>query len=273
MTEPNDDEDLLVRFRHWLDEARAAAEQLGENVPPPGPSDGPGVGLYRLVEEFTALRHEVKLQTKGARGLQEQADALLAGLRQAIEQFRSVGPREDEAAWAASRPLAKALADLDEALDRGQAEVAKARQRMADDPLPAALEALFRRQWWFRRRRVRSYHEEVLAVVASTQRVPPGLIDALVEGYDLVHARLLRTLDSEQIRRIDCVGQPVDPGRMTVVAMVDAPDRPPGSVVDEVRRGYTWRGRVLRFAEVCAVRQPAQGNGPVADQDPTTRNE
>ena len=45
---------------------------------------------------------------------------------------------------------------------------------------------------------------------------------------------------------------------MTVIEVVDDPDRPPGEVVDEVRRGYTWRGRVLRFAEVRASRTPAQ---------------
>jgi molecular chaperone GrpE len=63
---------------------------------------------------------------------------------------------------------------------------------------------------------------------------------------------------TEQIHRIECVGQPVDPERMTVIEVVDDPDRAPGEVVAEVRRGYTWRGRVLRFAEVRGSRTPAQ---------------
>ena len=273
---PDDDEVLLARFRQWLRDARADAEELdSDGEPPPEPGE-PEVGLYRLIEEFTALRHEVKLQTKGSRGLQEQAEALLPALRQAIEQFRAVGPKEEQAAQAAGRPLAEALADLDEALDRGRAEVEKARPRLVTDPagtFGAELDALFDQQSWFRRPWLRAYHERVRDLVDRREAEPrPGLAEALLEGYDLIRARLARALESAQIRRIDAVGEPVDPGRMAVVALVDAPDRPPGSVVDEVRRGYTWRGRVLRFAEVRAARAPAPGSTDQREGDDTQGN-
>src|SRR4051794_41794372 len=135
MTGPIEEEALLDRFRQWLRDAHAEAEAMGHE---PLPADGDdGVGLYRLVEEFTALRHEVKLQTKGTRGLQEQAEALLPALRQAIEQFRAVEPREAQAAWKAGKPLAEALADLDVALDRGHAEIEKARGGLIDEPAAA----------------------------------------------------------------------------------------------------------------------------------------
>ena len=261
MTDPPDDEALLARFRQWLRDARADAEELDPDQEPAPEPGGPEVGLYRLIEEFTALRHEVKLQTKGSRGLQEQAEALLPALRQAIEQFRAVGPKEEQAAQSAGRPLAEALADLDEALDRGRAEVLKARPRLAAEPagtLGADLDALYARQPWFRRPWLRAYHEQVRDLVDLREAEPrPGLAGALLEGYELTRARLGRALEAAQIRRIDCVGQPVDPERMAVVELVDAPDRPPGHVVDELRRGYTWRGRVLRFAEVRAARAPA----------------
>ena len=95
MIESSDTEDLLSRFRQWLEEARIEADFEG---PAAGAAAGDGedheVGLYRLVEEFTALRHELKLQTKSTRGLQEQTEALLPAVRQAIEQFRSVEPSE-----------------------------------------------------------------------------------------------------------------------------------------------------------------------------------
>jgi len=74
-------------------------------------------------------------------------------------------------------------------------------------------------------------------------------------------------MEAEQVRRIDTLGQPVDPDRMTVVEVVDAPDRPPGVVVDEVRRGYTWRGRVLRFAEVRAARSAPAPAPSASDED------
>ncbi len=118
MTDRSADETLLAQFRLWLLEAHAEAETEGG---PPYPEDEDGeVGFVRLIEEFTALRHELKLQTRSTRGLQDQAEAMLPALQQAIEQFRAVEPKEAQAAFAAGRPLAEALADLDEALDRGQ---------------------------------------------------------------------------------------------------------------------------------------------------------
>ncbi len=269
MTDLTADEALLSRFRQWLRDAHADAEALdsGSETLLPEPV-APEVGLYRLIEEFTALRHEVKLQTKGSRGLQEQAEALLPALRQAIEQFRSVGSKEEQAAQAAVRPLAEALADLDEALDRGQTEVQKARRRLDTEPaatLAADLEALYARQSWIGRRRLHSYHQQVRDLVGRREgEGGSGLADALLEGYELIRARLGRALDAAQIRRMDCVGRLVDAELMTVIELVDAPERPPGQVVDEVRRGYTWRGRVLRFAEVRAARPPAPKNGRTA---------
>ena len=83
------------------------------------------------------------------------------------------------------------------------------------------------------------------------------LVDALLEGYGLIQARLRRAMDTEQILRIACIGQPIDPERMTVIEVVDSDEFAAGFVVDEVRRGYTWRDRVLRFAEVRVARSAA----------------
>jgi molecular chaperone GrpE len=286
MTDPIeiDEETLLSRFRQWLHEARAEVDADTDAFSPTSspvesatePEDH-DVGLYRLVEEFTALRHELKLQTKSTRGLQDQTEALVPALRQAIEQFRAVEPREAQAAWTAGKPLAEALADLDEALDRGRAEIEKARDRLVEAPsreLSAALDAHFARQGWFRRRRVRSYHEQVRAIIQQhgpESRRP--FFDALLEGYGLIQARLRRAMDAEQLHRIDCLGQPVDPDLMTVLEVVDDPDRPTGEVVEEVRRGYTWRGRVLRYAEVRASRSPTPAENEVVELDQNVNGE
>jgi molecular chaperone GrpE len=258
----DDDETALDLLRDWIRRTRSEAEALGDDSPPladPAPIDlEGGVGLYRLVEEFTALRHEVKLQTKGARDLRDQAEAMLPELRRAIEQFRSVEPKEQQAAFSAARPLLEALADLDEALDRGRTELEKARLRLVDEPtraLESAIVDRFQKRSWLSRLRHRSYHEEVLALVRRREGwLRPELVDALIQGYALIQNRLHRAMQAEQLLRIETVGRPADPARMTVVELVDAPEHPPGVVVDEVRRGYSWRGRVLRFAEVRASR-------------------
>lgn len=265
MTEVLDDEARLSRFRQWLQETRHQAESIELSS---SDSGRPEIGLYRLVEEFTALRQEVKLETKSSRSLQEQVESLVPTLRQAIDQFRAIGPREDQAVFAAARSLAESIADLDEALDRGQAEIEKARRKLAVEPveaLTAKLNALHEAHSWLRRWRLRSYHERVLALVRQEAETGPKLLDALLEGYGLIRKRLRRAMDSERIQRIESVGRPIDPERMSVVEVVDSAEVAPGHVVDEVRRGYTWRDRVLRFAEVRAARSVAPIPGTVEE--------
>ena len=93
-----------------------------------------------------------------------------------------------------------------------------------------------------------------MRVVAGNGRERHEFFQSFLEGYSLIQKRLRRVMAAEQIERIPCEGRPVDPERMTVLEVVDDPARPPGSVVKELRRGYTWRGRVIRYAEVQAVR-------------------
>jgi molecular chaperone GrpE len=263
-----EDEVRLDHLRRWLVAVRAEANGLDTGAAPApaehdldvGP-DGQPIGFLRLIEEFTALRQEVKLQTKAARGMQEQTVGLVEALRQAIEQFRSVTPRETEASYTAGRPLARALADLDEALDRGRLEIEKARRRIVDEApraLEDALDTQFDAQSWIRRCVTRSYHHATRELLRrqSAER-PRVFFQSLLEGYDLIQARLQRTLKAEGIVRVPCVGHPVDPQTMTVLEVVEDSNQPPGTVVEELRRGYTWLGRTLRYAEVRAARASA----------------
>ncbi len=255
MTGPIDDESLLSQLREWLRQTRAESESADGVEEPEGAE--PRLGFYRLIEEFTALRQEVKLQTKSARGLQEESASLLPAMRQAIETFRSVAPREDLAAFAAAKPLAEAMADLDEALSRGRIQLAVFEERLAEDTrqFEAEFERRFAALRWYRRWLWRRSHEFTRVLVQERRESPAArYVAALLEGHDLIQSRLRRAMEAEQIRRIECVGMPADPERMTVIEVVDDPEHPPGQVVEELRPGYTWRGRVLRFAEVRAVR-------------------
>jgi molecular chaperone GrpE len=290
-THTEDVEGLLARFRDWLEATRIEAgrlDRLGNGPDPDSAGDGhaeaggPGAefGLIQMAEEFTALRHELKLQTKSGRGLLEQAEGMVSALRQAIEQFRSVEPKEAQAAWASGQPLAEALGDLDEALDRGRREIEKASRRIVEEAtqtLTNALNQRFRGQSWIRRRVTRGYHEQVLDVVRDAGRARRELFDSLLEGYGLIQNRLGRVMKAERIERIACEGNPVDPERMIVIEVVEDANRPPGTVVKELRGGYTWKGRLLRYAEVQAAsvsRAPAPtaepadiGEDPYPDED------
>jgi len=253
-----DDETLLARFRRWLDEAHAEADTVASNgYSLDGPAEVRSVGLFQLIEEFTALRHELKLETKSARSLEKQSVETLDAMQAAIEQFRSVQARESEAAEGAAKPLIEALVDLHEALARGRRVIETARRRILEESahqLQDQLDDLFRKQSWWRRWIGRRFYEATRQICSrQAEEVHRAVFESLVEGYGLIQNRAQRAMDKEGLRRIDCLGKPVDPHAMTVVEVVEDPTRPPGLVIEEVRPGYYWKAKVFRFAEVRAV--------------------
>jgi molecular chaperone GrpE len=251
-------EQILDRFRNWLDETRTEVELLTEDGG--DQTETQAVGLYQLVEQLTALRHEVKLLTKSIRGGEERGEATLLSMQAAIEQFQSVCGDDLRAPNRSARPWVEAIVDLDEALQRGRRAMENARHLMrgqADKQLTEArerLEQLYRAQPWWRRALCRPWHEALQEIYSgSTTSSQRPLFDSLLEGYDLIQARLQRTLDEHAIIRMQCVGRQVDPHSMTVIETLSDPSRPPGLVVEEIRTGYYWKTKVLRFAEVKAV--------------------
>ncbi len=254
-----DTEEVLDRFRGWLEQTRAQCADLSEF-----PADGAGepVGLIELVEQLTALRHDVKLLTKAARGTEERNEATLVSMQAAIEQVRTLEPKEEAAAEKAARPLIETLIELDEALVRGRRVILQARQRVVgelNEELAEArqrLDELYNTQPWWRRILCRKWHHATRDVYAARAiETGRGILDSLLEGYDLIQSRLQRTMQERSILRMQCVGQPADPNSMTVVEVVSDASRCPGTVTEEVRPGYFWNSKVIRFAEVKAVGQ------------------
>ena len=79
-------------------------------------------------------------------------------------------------------------------------------------------------------------------------------LEALVMGYSLSVQRLERLLATCGVEPLHCLGQAVDPEWMEVVQVVANAELPPGTVTDEVRRGYRRHHRLYRFAQVVATR-------------------
>jgi molecular chaperone GrpE len=259
---PETDE-LVGRFRDWLAQVRAESQATPQIQSPQenGDQDGAAAdfGLVDIVREFTALRHEVKLQTKSARGLEEQAAAAIAAIEEAGRQFRAVQPQEAEAARRAAQPLIEALADLDEAMQRAQAVVEAARGRLSGESRAAfrlQLADLYAAQPAWKRWLCRSLYTAVRDLWQTDAGERQRVVDALTEGYAMVRKRLQRAMAKDGLYRMTTVGLPVDPHSMTVVEVVDPEDhQAPGTVVEEVRPGYRWNDKVVRYAEVRAARK------------------
>jgi molecular chaperone GrpE len=110
--------------------------------------------------------------------------------------------------------------------------------------------------------RQQEQHQEERAAHQQRQqeleRVVNGLgafIDSIITGYRMSLQRLERTFQDVGLEPIPCVGGPFDPEQMEVVAAVVDSGRPAGEVIEEVRRGYRWRGRVFRYAQVSVAKE------------------
>ncbi len=234
---------VLADFRSWLEELAADPGEEPRGSPAPEPVD-----LSTLAAQFTALRHEVNLQTKAARAAVEQTG-------EALRQFAEPKPPPadpDEAV----RPLVKALIDVADALAVAHRQVERA--RAAADELHAEIVAPPARPRPGFLARLFGAASDVAPGARTAQAEAAAklrpLLAGVADGYALSLRRVERVLPQFGLEPIDCDGRPFDPELMEVVEVVEAPGRPAGTVVEEVRRGYRRGGKPFRFAQVKVAR-------------------
>jgi molecular chaperone GrpE len=214
----------------------------------------------------------------------EQLAQALDSLRRAEAATREA---QQASAEETLRPLLKTLVDLYDALALAAREVQRAQdglvpllEQMAPsadgipdngwpEPPPASVPS---RSWW--RRLFRSGTKETTALTEEVARLRSELreerrlraeeanraraaaervrqaVGSLVTGYGMGLQRVERALRQHGLETIVAAGEPFDPERMEVVDVVAANGVPSGAVLEEVRRGYLWNGRVFRYAQV-----------------------
>ena len=87
------------------------------------------------------------------------------------------------------------------------------------------------------------------------------------EGIAVIDRKLRSLLESEGVTEIDAApGRRFDPREHDAIANVPGTGRPEGEIVDEVRRGYRLRDRVLRPALVAVA-------APTAESEQATQPE
>ncbi|MFL5673522.1 MAG: nucleotide exchange factor GrpE [Chloroflexota bacterium] len=78
--------------------------------------------------------------------------------------------------------------------------------------------------------------------------------DPWFEGISAIDRKLRALLESEGVSTIDATpGTSFDPREHEAIANVPGTDRPDGEIVEEVRRGYRLRDRVIRPALVAVA--------------------
>ena len=70
--------------------------------------------------------------------------------------------------------------------------------------------------------------------------------DTLLEGMQLVRDKAMGTLAQFGLAPIEAVGQPFDPEHHSAVAQENTDAQPPDTVIRELQKGYTLKGRTIR---------------------------
>ena len=78
--------------------------------------------------------------------------------------------------------------------------------------------------------------------------------DAVADGLRLIHQRLSRVLDSNGVTPFQSVGEQFDPTVHEAISVVESDGHESDTVYEEERRGYLWKGELLRPARVIVVR-------------------
>lgn len=69
------------------------------------------------------------------------------------------------------------------------------------------------------------------------------------EGYSLILKKLLDILVKSGLKRIEAVGKPFDPYYHEAMISAES-EKPEGTVLEELQKGYTFNSRVIRHSRV-----------------------
>jgi len=245
---PDEIDRVLANFRIWLEALPDPAE--------PRPMAPPAVDLGALAAQFTALRHDVNLQTKATRAVLDQSG-------EALKQLAARPPSADPESHL--QPTRKLLVDLADALSLSHSQISKsvaAGGEFAETEWPAPPE--FAKIGFWKRLLGAAPDTECLhwadamqsqaGVILTERDRLHAILAGLADGYALSLRRIERAFPPFDLEPIECDGEAFDPELMEVVEVIGDYDTPSGTVVNVVRAGYRVNGRVFRFAQVAVAR-------------------
>jgi len=158
--------------------------------------------------------------------------------------------------------VAEATAHLQSEVDRLKSERDQSVERLAR--LQAEFENARKRDAReradFRDFAVSGAVEQFLPVLDNFQLAlgSSGSLEQLRSGLELVVKQMEEVLRSLNVQPVEAVGARFDPRVHEALESVDRTDLPDHQVLDEVRRGYRIRDRLLRPALVRVVNNPQQ---------------
>jgi molecular chaperone GrpE len=84
--------------------------------------------------------------------------------------------------------------------------------------------------------------------------------DALLEGIKMIHKNLDKLLEKEGLERLECIGQTFNPNKHEVLAEIPTKDIESGTILEEARKGFMFKGKVLRPSIVKIACEDSEGD-------------
>jgi len=92
-------------------------------------------------------------------------------------------------------------------------------------------------------------------------------VKAIVDGVEMTLRKLKKVLENEQVSPIESVGMIFDPSRHDAVSRIERKDVEEGKIVEELRKGYIMRGKVIRPSSVKITVNPPSETQPENETD------
>jgi molecular chaperone GrpE len=207
-------EKLVEQFRAYLTENPLDASALQNQT-----------DLFSLFTELSAVRHEVKLESRQFKAALEDFKIVFDSLQSTQENIvRGLNHSRDTQHDQQHETLRVLLIAFLEIFDR----------------LEAAMNAL------------NNYTPSGWAWLCHSET---RFIQGLREGHAITLRRLEQMLSRYQVRTIPVLQKPFDPHLMQAVEVDNQSEVDNGIVTAELRKGFMWENDVLRIAEVKVNKQ------------------
>ena len=80
--------------------------------------------------------------------------------------------------------------------------------------------------------------------------------ESVTQGVEMTLKKLKKILENEHVSPIECVGKPFDPSKHNAVVKVERDDVDECTVIEEIRKGYKMKEKVIRPSIVKVAVKP-----------------
>jgi len=94
---------------------------------------------------------------------------------------------------------------------------------------------------------------------SAAQSAQGDKLVSLQTGVAMIQQQLKTALVESGLEELDASGKPFDPTFHEAVSQQETADAPEGQVIQQIRKGYKFRERLLRPAAVIVAKKPADG--------------